>query len=157
MAKTFRVWKWRSGSVSVSVFHWTRLRSSSVKSLSNVVVHDQNHTSKARDTGKVEGDQRQVRGREVAGKVEDAFMHWDWFNTAAGAASLMSLILGTILGLVSWRISKATDKLITSTSTGTQALIERVTTSTHAVLERMDQRADERQREIIEVIKALRT
>jgi hypothetical protein len=37
-------------------------------------------------------------------------MSWEWFNTAAGAASLMSLILGAILGLVSWRISNATNK-----------------------------------------------
>ena len=38
---------------------------------------------------------------------------WEWFfNTAAGAASLMSLILGGILGVVSWRIIRSTDKLI---------------------------------------------
>jgi hypothetical protein len=88
--------------------------------------------------------------------VEGALMGWEWFNTAAGAASLMSLILGAILGVVSWRISKATNTLITSTSAGTQAVLERVTTNTHAVLERMDQRADERQREMVEAMKALR-
>jgi hypothetical protein len=37
-------------------------------------------------------------------------MIWDWFNTAAGAASLMGFILAVILGLVSWCISRATDR-----------------------------------------------
>jgi hypothetical protein len=47
---------------------------------------------------------------------------WEWFfNTAAGAASLMSLILGGILGTVSWRISRATDKLITQSHTDRRA------------------------------------
>jgi hypothetical protein len=49
------------------------------------------------------------------------------------------------LGVISWRISKATN-----------TLIERVTTNTHAILERMDQRADERQHEMVEAIKAIR-
>jgi hypothetical protein len=83
-------------------------------------------------------------------------MSWEWFNTAAGAASLMSLILGAILGLVSWRISHATNKLIMSTSGGTQTLIAKTTENTEAVLERMDQRADQRQREIGEMILAMK-
>jgi len=48
-----------------------------------------------------------------------------WFTTAAGGASLMGLILAVVLGFVSWKISQATDKLIKSTSDGTQAIIER--------------------------------
>lgn len=80
-----------------------------------------------------------------------------WFNTAAGGASLMGLILAVVLGFVSWKISQATDKLIKSTSDGTQAIIERPTTNTQAILERMDQQADARQREMLEAIKALRS
>jgi hypothetical protein len=81
---------------------------------------------------------------------------WEWFNTAAGAASLGSLILGAILGLVSWRISTATDKLIRSTSEGTQTLITQTTANTQTILERMDQQANQRQREMIEAIQALK-
>jgi tellurite resistance protein len=93
---------------------------------------------------------------------------WEWFfNTAAGAASVMSLILGAILGFVSWRISKATDTLIKrssedthtlikSTSEGTQALITQTTANTQQVLERMDQQANQRQREMMEAIQALK-
>jgi hypothetical protein len=83
---------------------------------------------------------------------------WEWFfNTAAGAASLMSLILGDILGVVSWRISRSTDKLITSTSKDTQALATQTTVNTQTILERMDQRADERHREVIQAIQALKS
>jgi hypothetical protein len=84
-------------------------------------------------------------------------MSWgEWFNTAAGAASLGSLILGAILGLISWQISQATDRLIKSTSEGTHTLIAQTTTNTQQVLERMDQRADERHREVIQAIQALK-
>ena len=55
---------------------------------------------------------------------------WDFFNTAAGAASLMGLVLGLVLGVVSWRSTRAT----------------------LTVLERMDQRADERHRETLTVL-----
>jgi hypothetical protein len=50
---------------------------------------------------------------------------WDFFNTAAGAASLMGLVLGVVLGVVSWRSTRAT----------------------LTVLDRMDQRAEARHRE----------
>jgi hypothetical protein len=83
-------------------------------------------------------------------------MSWDWFNTAAGAASLMGVILAGILGVVSWRISQATDKLIASTAKDTQTLITQTTTNTHTLLERMDQRADERQREVFQALQALK-
>jgi tellurite resistance protein len=93
---------------------------------------------------------------------------WEWwFNTAAGAASLGSLILGAILGFISWRISTATDKLIKrssadtqslikSTSEGTHTLIVQTTTNTQQMLERMDQQANQRQREMMEAIQALK-
>ena len=79
---------------------------------------------------------------------------WEWFNTAAGAASLMGLILAAVLGIVLWRISTATDKLIRSTSEGTQTLITQGNTNTQAILERMDQQANQRQREMMEAIQA---
>jgi tellurite resistance protein len=93
---------------------------------------------------------------------------WAWFfNTTAGAASIMSLILGAILGFVSWRISLATDKLIKqssddthtlikTTSEGTQALIAQTTASTQSILERMNQEGNQRQREMMEAIQALK-
>jgi len=93
---------------------------------------------------------------------------WEWFfNTTAGAASIMSLILGAILGFVSWRISLATDKLIKqssedthtlikSTSEGTQALITQTAANTQAILQRMDQESNQRQREMTEAIQALK-
>ena len=83
-------------------------------------------------------------------------MSWEWFNTAAGAASLGSLILGVILGLVSWQISKATDKLIRSTAEGTQALVMQTTANTQTILERIDQQSNQRQREMMEAIQALK-
>jgi hypothetical protein len=84
-------------------------------------------------------------------------MNWtDWFNTAAGAASLMGLVLAVILGAVSWRITRATDQLIKSTSEGTQTLISQTTANTQTILERMDQQANQRQREMMEAIQALK-
>lgn len=89
---------------------------------------------------------------------------WAWFfNTTAGAASLMSLILGGILGLVSWKISRATDKLITQSHTDTRTLIAQGDARTQDILARMDDRttrmnelAEERHREVIQVIQALK-
>jgi sensor histidine kinase YesM len=81
---------------------------------------------------------------------------WEWFNTAAGAASLGSLILGAILGVVSWRLSTATDRLIKSTSEGTHTLITQTTANTQAILERMNQESNQRQREMIEALQALK-
>jgi hypothetical protein len=89
---------------------------------------------------------------------------WEWFfNTAAGAASLMSLILGGILGVVSWCISRSTGKLITHGRDSTQALIKAVHADTQRTLAQMDERttrmnelADERHREVIQVIQALK-
>jgi tellurite resistance protein len=94
-------------------------------------------------------------------------MNWEWFNTAAGAASLMGLVLAAILGAVSWRITRATDKLIQSTSEdtrilvkstseGTQTLISQTTANTQTILERIDQQANQRQREMLEAIQALK-
>ncbi len=103
---------------------------------------------------------------------------WDWFNTAAGAASLLGLwvtIAATILG---WWWSRTANKVLTNTSGQTQGLIdassrqtkdliERTTANTHTILAQMDQRwqqawertdqqANLRQREMTEAIQALK-
>ena len=91
-------------------------------------------------------------------------MSWsEWFNTAAGGASLMGLILAGILGMVSWQISRATDKLITHGRDSTQALIKEVHADTQRTLAQMDDRttrmnelAEERHREVIQVIQTLK-
>jgi hypothetical protein len=90
-------------------------------------------------------------------------MSWDWFNTTAGAASLMGFILAVILGLVSWRISRATDRLIAQSHRETQALMAQGDARTHEILARMDERttrmnelAEERHREVVEAITVLR-
>lgn len=83
-------------------------------------------------------------------------MGWEWFNTAAGAASLGGLILAAILGAVSWRISRATDRLISQGDAHTQAILAEMDARHTALLERMDQRADDRHREVVQVIQTLR-
>ena len=75
-------------------------------------------------------------------------MTWgDFFNTAAGAASLMGLVLGLVLGVVSWRSTRATHQLIARGDAQTQTLLREIHTDTLAVLNAIDQRADERHRE----------
>jgi hypothetical protein len=61
-----------------------------------------------------------------------------WFGVIASAASIASLISG-VFGVRQ-----------------TNRLIERTTENTQGILERMDQRADDRQREMMEAIQALK-
>jgi hypothetical protein len=68
-------------------------------------------------------------------------MLWEWFNTAAHAASLMGLILAAPR-----REMQA----------GTQQALKRVDERWLRAMERMDQRADQRHREVIDAITALR-
>jgi hypothetical protein len=70
---------------------------------------------------------------------------WEWLNTAVGAASLGSLILGAILGAVSWRLNRSTERLI-----------ERTTANTQGILARMNELAEERHREVISAIQGPR-
>jgi hypothetical protein len=58
-------------------------------------------------------------------------MNWyDWFNMAAGASSLMGLILAAILGVVSWlageRCPPRPDDLLSSGSTVHESEEERL-------------------------------
>jgi hypothetical protein len=73
---------------------------------------------------------------------------WDFFNTAAGAVSLMGFIIAVVLGVVSWRSTRATNQLIARGDARTQeiraqmdARAERMHGETLAVLERIDARA----------------
>jgi hypothetical protein len=79
----------------------------------------------------------------------------------------MGLILAAVLGVVTWRLTRATDKLITQGRDSTQALMKEVHADTQRTLaqmderwqlawERMDQRADERHREFVQALQAMR-
>jgi hypothetical protein len=76
----------------------------------------------------------------------------EWFSVGVGVVS----VLGVWLTGIAWWHGRATNKLITSTAEGTQALIAQTTTNTQQILERLDQRADERHREVIQAIQALK-
>jgi hypothetical protein len=76
----------------------------------------------------------------------------------------MSLILGGILGAVSWRITRSTLKLITQSHTETRTLIAERDACTQDIQARMDERtarmnelAEERHREVIQAIQALKS
>jgi hypothetical protein len=73
-------------------------------------------------------------------------MQWDVFTAIAGGASVAGLVLGVILGGVSWRLSRQTDQLIRDSAAHTQELIAQVHAETLTVLDRIDQRAEERHR-----------
>lgn len=109
-------------------------------------------------------------------------MDWyAWFDTAAGAASLGGLVIDVILGLVTWRLTKATDQLIHEGNARPHQLLAEGEARTHnilhdmqaqtrALLERMDERtarmdertvhmearAEERHREALELIQRTR-
>jgi hypothetical protein len=76
----------------------------------------------------------------------------EWFSVGVGVVS----VLGVWLTGIAWWHGRATNKLISSTAEGTQALITTTTTNTQAILERMDQQANQRQREMMEAIQALK-
>lgn len=70
---------------------------------------------------------------------------WELFGITLSSAGLFAYILGAFLTYAARKNGQATRDLIRS-------MEERMTT----LLERMDQKADERHREVIEVISALR-
>jgi hypothetical protein len=69
----------------------------------------------------------------------------DWFTVLTGAASVASLLLAGVLWPLSTRQVRATNRLIAQGDTGT-----------HTILARMNDLAEQRQREVIEVIQAMR-
>jgi hypothetical protein len=84
-------------------------------------------------------------------------MTWlEWFAVIAGGASVASLPVAVVLGWFGKRtavdIHRATQSTLTDLSKGfreSQAQLGQI-------LERMDQRADERQREMVAAIQALK-
>jgi hypothetical protein len=83
----------------------------------------------------------------------------DWFNTAAGAASLMGLILGLVLGAITWlqnrdtktilaEMDRSTKALMTDMDTGTKALLRDMDRSTKDLLARMETNAEARYRDL---------
>jgi hypothetical protein len=105
---------------------------------------------------------------------ELTWMTWlAWFGVLTGAASVASLILGAVLGLVPWRQNRATTQLITDGHTATQLTLKDVHATTQdtlktmhsetqttlralgegqqslgAILERMDRAAEQRYRDL---------
>jgi hypothetical protein len=75
-------------------------------------------------------------------------MSADWFNTAAGAASLMGLILGVVLGTVTWLQNRDTKKILVTMDTSTKALLRDMDRSTKDLLARMETNADARYRDL---------
>jgi hypothetical protein len=80
----------------------------------------------------------------------------EWFGGLTGVVS----VLGAWLTGIAWWHGRATNRLIVETAAQTQAhastVIERMDTHWRDAWDRADQRADERHREVIEAIKALR-
>ncbi|MBI3047210.1 MAG: hypothetical protein HYY76_02760 [Acidobacteria bacterium] len=74
---------------------------------------------------------------------------WEFLGVALSSAGLFASILGAFLTYAARKNGEATRALIRS-------MEERMTGHFSQLLERMDQRADERHREVVELIKALR-
>lgn len=70
---------------------------------------------------------------------------WEWFSVQAGAGGLVASILGAWLTYAArWNGER------------TRELIREMQAETRALLDRIDQRADERHRDTIDAIRALR-
>jgi hypothetical protein len=81
---------------------------------------------------------------------------WEWFGVIAGGASVASLPVAVVLGWFGKRtaidIHAATQSTLADISKGFRESQQTL----GQILERMDQRADERHREVIEVIRTLK-
>ena len=74
---------------------------------------------------------------------------WEFLGVALSSAGLFASILGAFLTYAARKNGEATRELIRS-------MEERMTSHFSELLARMDQRADERHREVIEAIRTLR-
>jgi hypothetical protein len=94
-------------------------------------------------------------------------MNWEWFNTGAGAASIVGLIvtIGAIIqAMMTGRSTRrlqadmhaSTPLTLTDMRKGVTEGQERIDTHGREAFERMDQRADERHRETVTAIDTLR-
>ena len=77
---------------------------------------------------------------------------WELFTALASAASIVSFAIA----ISSVFNGRATRRVVRGMSSDTQALIREMQSEMRALFERMDQRADERHREVIQAIQTLR-
>jgi hypothetical protein len=76
---------------------------------------------------------------------------WEFFNSVAGGAS----ILGAILAVLGWVISRGTNRLIAQGDARTQEILAQMEARTTAVLDRMDARATERHTDTLAVLERI--
>lgn len=85
---------------------------------------------------------------------------WEFLGIALSSAGLFASVLGAFLTYAARQNGKATRELIRAEVEATRDLIrsmeERMAKHFSELLDRMDQRADERHREVIEAIRALK-
>jgi hypothetical protein len=88
---------------------------------------------------------------------------WEWFGVIAGGASVASLPVAIVLGWFGKRtavdIHAATQLTLMDLRKGfseSQERLGQTMAGLGQILERMDERADERHREVIQVIQALK-
>jgi hypothetical protein len=81
---------------------------------------------------------------------------WEWLNTAAGAASLLGLWVTIAAFVTGWVWTRSTTKLVREVHGETQRTLDAMDARWAQAFERMDQRADERHREVIQAIQAMR-
>jgi uncharacterized membrane-anchored protein YhcB (DUF1043 family) len=67
-------------------------------------------------------------------------MSGEWWHTAAGAASLMGLVLGVILGAVTWLQHRDTKRILDAIDQRHKEQVERMAQRHKEQLERMDRR-----------------
>jgi hypothetical protein len=75
-------------------------------------------------------------------------MSGEWFNTAAGAASLMGLVLGVVLGAITWLQNRDTKKILMEMDRSTKVLVTDIDRSTKELLARMETNAEARYRDL---------
>ena len=81
---------------------------------------------------------------------------WELMGVALSSAGLFASILGAFLTYAARKNGEATRGLIQGSEEATRELIRSMEDRLAALLDRMDVRADERHREVIEAIRALR-
>ena len=81
---------------------------------------------------------------------------WEFLGVALSSAGLFASILGAFLAYAARKNGEATRDLIRSNSEATRDLIRSLEEHLTKLLERMDKSADERHREVIEAISALK-
>lgn len=81
---------------------------------------------------------------------------WELMAVALSSTGLFASILGAFLTYAARKNGEATRELIRGSEDATRELTRSMEERLSALLDRMDLRADERHREVIEAIRALR-